>query len=597
MQIDNIFDENEYSLEHIIDTLEGISDAISSALSVDVTIMDNKFKRLAGTGQYKSEIGCTIDNKSVFSVVLRTGIPIVINNPRENKACDQCKDRTKCSEYAQACCPIIVEGKIVGIIGLIAFDESTKNQIINNEGNLTEFLKRMADLIASKMTEVKHTAMLNKKSQETKILLDSVDCYIISVNPKLQITNFNDKACIEFDLKKGLSIDKLGFDKNMIKNQFDSSDDTFGVSFEFVGNKGYKRYIFDIKPITYKSKIIEIVLVITKVNQIINVVNDVIKANSISNFDEIIGESEAIKRTIEIAKRSSSGTSTVLIQGESGTGKELFARAIHSYSNRGDKPFIAINCAAIPENLLESELFGYEEGTFTGAMKGGKLGKFELANKGTIFLDEIGDMPLHIQSKLLRVLQEKEVERLGAKQPTPIDIRVIAATNKNLEEMVNNGEFRADLYYRLNVIPLLIPSLKERVGDIEILCSHFIKKYNSKLDKNIDDISNEALNILNNYNWVGNVRELENTIEYSVNMANGDIIEKLDLPVRFSREQLNFHEASVDITVNNLSLLEKREIKKAITMYGRDKSGIVKVIEALGISRATLYRKIKEYNI
>ena len=213
-------------------------------------------------------------------------------------------------------------------------------------------------------------------------------------------------------------------------------------------------------------------------------------------FENIIGESQIIKNTKNEALIASQSISTVLITGESGTGKELFARAIHNHSHRYENPFIAVNCAAIPDNLLESELFGYEEGAFTGAKKGGNLGKFELAHKGTIFLDEIGDMSLHLQAKLLRVLQEKELNKIGSNSNKLIDVRVIAATNKNLEQMISNGLFREDLYYRLNVIPINLPSLRERKEDIPLLIDFMIKEYARKLNKDVEYIDKDVLDVI-----------------------------------------------------------------------------------------------------
>ncbi|NJA51622.1 sigma 54-interacting transcriptional regulator, partial [Clostridioides difficile] len=241
-------------------------------------------------------------------------------------------------------------------------------------------------------------------------------------------------------------------------------------------------------------------------------------------LENIIGESVAIRNSKKEALIASKSTSTVLITGESGTGKELFARAIHNHSNRVDNPFIAVNCAAIPDNLLESELFGYEEGAFTGAKKGGKLGMFEVAHKGSIFLDEIGDMSLHLQSKLLRVLQEKELNKIGSKSNVSIDVRIIAATNKDLEKMVQNGTFREDLYYRLNVIPIKLPSLRERKEDIPLIIKHMVKEYSKKLDKNVIDIDSRVVDAMMEYKWPGNIRELQNIIEYSVNMSSSSII-------------------------------------------------------------------------
>jgi transcriptional regulator with PAS, ATPase and Fis domain len=278
--------------------------------------------------------------------------------------------------------------------------------------------------------------------------------------------------------------------------------------------------------------------------------------------------------------------------GESGTGKEMFARAIHNDSSRRGKPFVAVNCAAIPEGLLESELFGYEEGSFTGAKKGGKIGKFEIANGGTIFLDEIGDMQLHMQTKLLRVLQDQTIERVGGQYEIPIDVRVIAATHKDLYKMMKEGEFRYDLFYRLNVIPLVIPPLRERKEDIPLIMKYVLQKCTSKLNKSIIGFSPEANDILLNYYWQGNIRELENTIEYAVNMENSGFISANNLPAKFKRNKDNPSPSDGLTSVKNL---EKEAILNALNAFGyKNKAAAAK---AIGMSRATFYRKLREYEI
>jgi len=313
-------------------------------------------------------------------------------------------------------------------------------------------------------------------------------------------------------------------------------------------------------------------------------------------LENIIGESAIIQSTKREALIASKSTSTVLITGESGTGKELFARAIHNHSDRSENPFVAVNCAAIPDNLLESELFGYEEGAFTGAKKGGNLGKFELADKGTIFLDEIGDMSLHLQAKLLRVLQEKELNKLGGNSNKIIDVRVIAATNKDLETMVSNGSFREDLYYRLNVIPISLPSLRERKEDIPLLIDFMIEDYARKLNKDVQYIDENAVEVLKGYNWAGNIRELQNIIEYSVNMSSSNRITVDMLPSKVNKK--NSNPAIIDNEgIECLEDLEKREIIKALNKYKNYKKDKELSAKALGISRATLYRKLDKYNI
>jgi len=253
--------------------------------------------------------------------------------------------------------------------------------------------------------------------------------------------------------------------------------------------------------------------------------------------DRIIGRSPGFMALKETVKRVAQSNSTVLLRGESGTGKELFARAIHSESGRSQGPFVRVNCAAIPENLLESELFGYNEGAFTGAQKGGHMGKFEFADKGVIFLDEIGDMPLMMQAKLLRVLQEKEIERLGDTKTRKVDVRVIAATNCNLEDMILSGAFREDLYYRINVVTLHIPPLRSRVEDLELLVDYFIQRFNKDFGLQISGADSEVIEILKDQRWPGNLRELENIIERAFNIIEGDVIRKEHLPLYMHNNQ------------------------------------------------------------
>ena len=257
---------------------------------------------------------------------------------------------------------------------------------------------------------------------------------------------------------------------------------------------------------------------------------------------------------------------------------------------------MAVNCAAIPDNLLESELFGYEEGAFTGAKKGGKLGKFEIAHKGTIFLDEIGDMSLHLQGKLLRVLQERELDKIGGKSNIFIDVRVIAATNKNLEELVKSGKFREDLYYRLKVIPITLPALRERRDDIPLLIDYTIKEYSHKLNKDVIGMEENAKKTLVDYSWPGNVRELQNIIEYSINMSTSSLLTLDDIPNNIISKYYD-EESHTEKDIRTLEDLEKREIIKALNKYKNYKKDKELVAKALGISRATLYRKLEKYNL
>ncbi|MED4584531.1 sigma-54 interaction domain-containing protein [Brevibacillus choshinensis] len=313
-------------------------------------------------------------------------------------------------------------------------------------------------------------------------------------------------------------------------------------------------------------------------------------------FDSIVGHNTGLQDVIKKAKRVANSPSTVLIRGDSGTGKELLAQAIHYESNRRKNPFVAINCAAIPENLLESELFGYEGGAFTGSRREGNIGKFEYAHKGTLFLDEIGDMPISLQPKLLRVLQERSIERIGGKKIIPIDVRVIAATHRNLEEMVEKGTFREDLYYRLNVIPLHTKPLKERRDDIMLFLRYFIRKHCRILKINELSIDPVLEQWLIQYDWPGNIRQLENAVEYMVNIAELDTIEFHDLPDYLGKQE-NFVCFKRGLSLEQMIAEYEKNILQTIYFaepYRNDKE---KISQELQISLSTLYRKLEKYQL
>ncbi|MDQ0337918.1 transcriptional regulator with PAS, ATPase and Fis domain [Caldalkalibacillus uzonensis] len=313
------------------------------------------------------------------------------------------------------------------------------------------------------------------------------------------------------------------------------------------------------------------------------------------SFNQIIGQSPQLNEVKELARNVSSSPATVLLVGESGTGKELFAHAIHQESKRAYGPFIRVNCAAIPETLFESELFGYKEGSFTGARKTGKKGKFALAHKGTIFLDEISEMPLNMQVKLLRVLQEKEIEPVGADVPEPVDVRVIAATNKNLEELVAQGKFRQDLYYRLNVITLEIPPLRERKEDIPLMVKHILQELRKETGIKVTGISEKAERLLMAYDWPGNVRELRNVLERALYVKKGEQITEMDLPpllLKQSGPSSGQHVAPKTLK----ELLEEKEaeiIQRVLAEEGNDK---LATAQRLGISKSSIYAKLNKYN-
>jgi len=312
-------------------------------------------------------------------------------------------------------------------------------------------------------------------------------------------------------------------------------------------------------------------------------------------FSNIIGSSPAMQKVFSRITKVIKTDSTVLILGDSGTGKELIAKAIHSNGPRRDKPFIAVHCGAIPENLLESELFGHTKGAFTGAIRD-KMGKFEAANHGTIFLDEIATLPMHLQIKLLRILQEQEVERIGSNKQIKLDVRIISATNVNLEEEVKKGAFRDDLFYRLNVIPVILPPLRDRVEDILPLVRHFLAKYCKEMDRPLMNIAKEALIALEVYQWPGNVRELENVVERTVALTEGDQITLSDLPSNITKSYSEQEELPTRVTLRGVDLgkvltdIEQKMISDALSLSDGVKA---RAAALLNLNRTTLVEKMR----
>ncbi len=309
-------------------------------------------------------------------------------------------------------------------------------------------------------------------------------------------------------------------------------------------------------------------------------------------FESIIGSSEKMKEVLDLAGRVAVSDASLMITGESGTGKELLARGVHFNSGRAEGPFVAVNCAAIPEALIESELFGHVRGAFTGAIKD-KEGKFELADGGTLFLDEIGDLRIDLQAKILRALQEREVDRVGGGKPVSVDVRVIAATNKDIDRAVREGAFREDLYYRLNVITLFIPPLRERKEDIPLLAAHFLKKFNKDADVRIDA---GALSVLTAYRWPGNVRELENVIERASVLKRGALVTQDELPEKLKKEKRGVEDIILNLPEQGISLedLEKSLIIKALDKH---KGNQTRAAEYLGITRPTLIYRMEKFGL
>lgn len=435
------------------------------------------------------------------------------------------------------------------------------------------------------------------------IMIESLQAGVILLNKENVITKVNSFASSLLKLDKDLLENRKisDFIKNISFKNFNSNIYDKEAVIE-IDSGSVQVALTAIKIDSYKnSSLSDKLITFKEAKHVHKMVNKFAGSNAHFTFEDIIGQSHSIKEAKNLAQIASKNSSNVLILGESGTGKELFAQAIHNNSSYANGPFIDINCGALPRSLIESELFGYESGTFTGAKREGNLGKFELANGGTIFLDEIGDMPYDVQVSLLRVIQNREVLRIGGKKPIKINVRIIASTNRDLEEAIINDTFRSDLFYRLNVFNIKVPLLKDRGNDICLLADYFVTKYKLRSNKIIQGMEKDVYDILLKYNWPGNIRELENTIERALLVTQTNTIKVQDLPQNIVNDSsiIPKHKTSVvehsnDLPIKTFDEIERNTILNTLT---ENKGNVKKTAEDLGFSRRTLYRRFEKYNI
>lgn len=435
-------------------------------------------------------------------------------------------------------------------------------------------------------------------SKHLATIFNSVSEGLITIDNKGQITGINASAARLLMLHPrelvGMSIDKVVRMDGKLKDFVQGAREYSEEELLLKQGKTYVRCVGSANSIfSEDGSKLGAVFTFTKVRETSSRTGAGGGRDSRFMFKDIIGESLTMRETLEKAKKVAKSPSTILILGESGTGKELFAQAIHSASDRRDGPFVSVNCGAIPGELIQSELFGYAEGAFTGAKRGGRPGKLEIANGGSIFLDEIGDMPLEMQVNLLRVLEGNAIVRVGDNKVTPVDVRIIAATNRSLYDEVSKGRFREDLFYRLNVIAMIIPPLRDRKGDISLLTDHYIETVSRKVGKNVEHVDPAVYKILEAYHWPGNVRELANAIEYAINLLQGDELKLTHLPPHLKKKPA-MRTMPDDVEIMPLASVEKKAIENALVHFG---GNITKVSNALGIGRNTLYDKMKKYGI
>ncbi len=559
-----------YLLDNVESEIQDYVNIISNIMGASVEIVNEDIKKLIGTGIFE-ELLLDVKNIDLYKKVEKNLVELVIDD----------------EERLFIGIPLISSGEFLGCMGIFIFDRINKNRIKENIKSYLIFSKYIGNLISYQLDNS------NEKREETiGEVLHSINRPGIIVNDNMELLYINDLALNKLDLPRHY------FNKP-IKINIETEEEN-----KFLLNIKDSEYLIRGKKIPLVSLLnYGLTMILFDRVQNENILTDKnIYGDKRVSLDYIIGKSYAIRELKEKILRIADTQSTVLISGASGTGKELVARAIHNSSDRRNERFIAVNCSALPESLIESELFGYSKGAFTGANPDGKVGKFELANGGVIFLDEIGDMPLDTQVKLLRILEERRVIPIGSNKPVELDIRIIAATNINLMEKIKEKKFREDLYYRLNVIPLKVPLLKDRYGDIDLFIDKFLNKYNDLFGKNVNTIEEECREILNNYYWPGNVRELQNVIEYLVNISSENgVITKNMLPeyIMYSnigdgKIENNDYKIIDSDRIRPLREIEIEYIEKVLDIYGRDTHGKKKAADKLGIGIATLYRRLRE---
>ncbi len=586
--------------------VQDLAEAIAAALSIEVEIVDHELTVVAGSGFYKGKIGQKeelglLESDYLYARTLRSGQSFVVHDPGSDLKYDPSSLKGTTPELAEVCSPIMLGDQVIGVIGLVAFNPVQKDNLMSKPEAVLSFLQHLSRFLAAKVAESDAVERLTRLSNELTTILETIHEGALAIDADGVVTHCNTTAEKLLKLQRekiiGRKLAEFWVDTPALEVLRTGSEYIEKEEIYQGKDKNRMHFIVSVRPIPGHDKTYGAVVSFRDIAEARRLIYDLSATAMDYTFDDIIGESTAIRQVKEQALRVSGGNSTVLITGESGTGKEIFARAIHQASARVDGPFISINCGAIPETLLESELFGYEGGAFTGARKEGKTGKFELANEGTIFLDEIGEMPLHLQVKLLHVLQSREVERVGGNNRIPVDVRIIAASNRDLEKMMHEGNFRKDLYFRLSVIPLHIPPLKERREDIPALVQCCLDKYGPMLNKRYSTVEPEAMDCLLQYNWPGNVRELENAVEYAVNMASGDTVALISLPPRIRELQTAKGQKFVVPLKARVRDYERIILQEYLELYGSSYDGKNTIAGKLEISRATLYRKLSELGL
>jgi transcriptional regulator with PAS, ATPase and Fis domain len=594
--------------------LQRVAQAVATVLHFDVTIVDSALTRIAGTGKYAALVGQPVAPSSSFAKAMRTGKPYMIMNPRQDPVCGDCEAEGHCVETCHMAYPLLLDSNALGVLGLIGFFEEQRQRMVDHTDEYMAFVEHIARLVESTAKNVYMAQELERSRDQLRGIVEAVKEGIIAVDNDGIVICCNQAASELLAIPKSDLIGRHLQDMlpgapilRVIGSRKGYSDREVTVS----SPSGPVQYVSAGSVLCGGGQTVGAVELLKTVKEARRFAYHIADGQPDRPIDHILGKSHALRQAKRLALRTAMSSSTVLLTGESGTGKELFARAIHYHSSRGSGPFVAVNCAAIPEDLLESELFGYEEGAFTGARKGGKPGKFELADSGTLFLDEVADCSLRLQAKLLRVLDCGEIQRIGGTRTYSPDVRILAATNRDLEGMVRQGEFREDLYFRLSVVPVHVPPLRAREGDIVPLFNHFLHKYSEAMQRVPPAPSEEAERILLDYHWPGNIRELENAAQYVLHTCPNGIIRPRHLPPKLLRgAYVSIHgfgaQQDLDASLTGFtgshaipssSEWERAAIEEGLRRLGDTPRAKEILAEQLGLSRSTIYRRIREYGL
>lgn len=564
------------NLEVIRPFIERFITAVSNSLRLEMAIFDGSCQLFYCTPTYSKKKGRSVHTPSLQEVIANGSI--LINTPGEMASCIGCRFRDHCPSTIEILCCIHAGTEVAGVLAFTSFTKEGQKRITENNTIYLNAITEMANLFGSQLESI--TSGQGPANLDASILpvMELCDQPVLLTDAHGVILQYNQLA---EDLLKVCELTSASlwqiFPNSVVKRIMEGND-----LFEKSVTIGGMATKISTRAIKTSGQITGFYIRISAQLRALS--------KDTSYFEGIIGTSPAISEVQRMIRRIADSPTPVLITGETGTGKELIARTIHEQSRRSKYPFVAINCSSIPDNLFESELFGYEEGSFTGAKKGGKIGKIEMAQGGTLFLDEIGEMPLFAQPKLLRILQEYELERVGSNKKIHLDIRVIAATNRDLGEMVTEKTFRGDLYYRINVINLKLPPLRTRRDDIIPISENYIKKLKLKMDTSLSSISPEARQLLLDYEWPGNVRQLQNVIEYAANLCETDVLMPGDLPETMHGERISSLPPVSPFPPSQDS--RDQELLELFEKYGYTLEGKKRIADELHISLRTLYRRI-----